>query len=337
MAEDSFEQRSIPPATLSVLELPLEILVVIFAVVDTLDCWGPLGAAYGRGIAKLMLVCRYWRDVAYATPEFWRRIDAAKPLDRVSLLLERSGGCTIDVRIFYPWIRKYQPLCHEAIALILPHAHRIRSLCINLHLDHYPAVYELLERDMPALEHLDLVPIRDLRSKGQYDRNYATCSLSRLKYPRLRSLVSQRLHVPHPMGFWRTLHTLKMYDFPRTASGEYLMRDVIAVLRANGGLEELVLWWYSGAPTALPPNHQESRLPQASERQLFALRNLGLLSLHGTYPCVKELLDHLLIPEDIPYVDIRVSGRAPLSHTTTMVGFPRSLAIRAVIPRGFSS
>ncbi len=308
MADITSERRPILPAALSVLELPFEILVDIFAMVDALDSWGTLGVAHGRGVAKLMLVCRYWRDMAYATPEFWRRIDVVEPLDRVSLLLERSGGCTIDVRIFYPWIRKYQPLCREAIALILPHAHRIRSLYINLHMDHYPAVYELLERDMPALEYLDLVPIRDLRSKGHYDRNYATCSLSRLKYPRLRSLVSQRLHVPHPMGFWRTLRTLKMYDFPRTASSEYLMRDVIAVLRANDGLEELVLWWYSGTPTALPLNYQESRsTPQASGRQLFALRNLRLLSLHGTYPCVTELLDHLLIPEDIPYVDMRVN------------------------------
>ncbi|KAI0717714.1 hypothetical protein C8T65DRAFT_605621, partial [Cerioporus squamosus] len=249
MADDSPKQPTPPPA-LGIRDLPFEIMADIFARVDVIDSWGTLGAAHGRGIAKLMRVCRDWCDMVRRTPEFWRRIDTAEPLDRVSLLLERSKGCTIDVRITWPWIRRYPPLWREAIALILPHAHRIRSLYANLHMDHYASIYQFLHGDMPALEHLHLVPMRDFRRKPpDTDHDFAACeSLSRRRYPRLRSMIAQRLYMPAPVDFWRTLRTLKMYDFPRTASSEYLMRDVIDVLKANTSLEELVLWWYSGAP-----------------------------------------------------------------------------------------
>ncbi|KAI0718760.1 hypothetical protein C8T65DRAFT_75183 [Cerioporus squamosus] len=241
MTDDSPKQPT-PPPPLGIHNLPFEILVDIFALVDVVDPWGSLGAAYGRGIAKLMLVCRNWWDMARRTPEFWRRINTAEPLDRVSLLLERSKGCTIDVRITYPWIRKYPPPWRDAVALIFPHAHRIRSLYANLHMDHYASIYQFLHGDMPALEHLYFVPMRDFRRKDRgnpaphTDHDIAACeSLSRRKYPRLRSMIAQRLYMPAPVDFWRTLRTLKMYDFPRTVSNEYLMRDVIAVLKANCG------------------------------------------------------------------------------------------------------
>ncbi|RPD54900.1 hypothetical protein L227DRAFT_334793 [Lentinus tigrinus ALCF2SS1-6] len=281
-------------------ELPIEILVDVFALADAIDSWGTLGRAPGRGIAKCMLVCRYWRDVLVETPEFWRRIDTAEPLRIVSMLLERSRGCTIDVRIFYPWIKRYPPLWRETIGLILSHAHRIRSLYVNLHMNDYSGVYQLLETEMPALECLDLVPTHEFRVGRSIDRNYATCSPSRRTHPHIRSLTSQRLYMPAPVDFWRTLRRLKMCDFPRTALRDYSMQDVLAVLRANPALEELVLWWHSGAPKVSPTHlHDLQGASQTSQRQLFALRNLHLFSVHGTVPCVTQLLDHLSLPHDI--------------------------------------
>ena len=277
----------IVPSLVGIHELPVEILVDIFAWVDTVNAWGTLGAVHGRGIAKLMLVCRHWHDVVVATPEFWRCVDTAEPLDTVSLHLQRSSGCTIDVRIFYPWIRKYQPLWDEAIPLILPHSHRIRSLYINLHMDDYPALHHFLEVDLPALECLDIVPMRDFRRRANDDRGYSTYSLSRVRYPRLRSLTSQRLYIPSPSDFWRTLRTLKMEEFPRTASREYSMRDVLAVLRANLALEELVLWWHGGVPkmdTSAP--HDPHNIQARTDRPTISLRNLRHFSVHGTLPSV---------------------------------------------------
>ena len=42
----------IVPSLVGIHELPVEILVDIFAWVDTVNAWGTLGAVYGRGVAK---------------------------------------------------------------------------------------------------------------------------------------------------------------------------------------------------------------------------------------------------------------------------------------------
>ena len=311
MANDAVSEHPASTPPLNINALPVEILTDIFALVDSIDAWGSKGTIPGRGIAKLTLVCRHWRDVAHTTPEFWRHIDAVEPLETMSLFLKRSQECTIDVRIYYPAMNKHKPPSHDALALILPHAHRIRSLSVSLHMDDFPAVYPLLDAGMPALERLEAIPIRDGRGKrGDFERDYATCSISRRAFPRLRALGTQRLYMPALGDYWRTLRVLKMYDFPRTVERAFRMRDVLAVLKANPDLEELVLWWYMGSPKVAPADGSLRDTSQGNQgpSQLLALQKLRVFSIHGTLPWLTDLLNHLSLPEDIPYVDIRASA-----------------------------
>ena len=69
----------------------MELLVDIFAFVDQYECWGGWGCIRGRGTAKLMLVCRQWRDITVLTPQFWRNIDIdfAEPPAWIPMFLTR--------------------------------------------------------------------------------------------------------------------------------------------------------------------------------------------------------------------------------------------------------
>ncbi|KAI0760506.1 hypothetical protein C8Q74DRAFT_234851 [Fomes fomentarius] len=284
--------------------LPVELLLEIFIHVDLLDSWGPRGYVRGRGIANLMLVCRHWRELGCSTPDFWRSIDAIEPLSLVSLSLDRSRGCTIDVRIFYSEVTgKERSLPDEAIALALSQSSRIRSLHVNVLVgDFVQHIRPFLLCTLPALEKINYVPIRN-DSKDTVD-----VGLSRQEQPFLRSLVLKQGYLPTPTNFWRTLRVMKLYEFPLAMSGPYSTRDFLAVLKLNVSLEELCLWYYyRDAVIANTGDGLEDHTPNF-RTALVNLPRLRRFSIHGPYAFISDLLSHLNIPGNIPYVDIRSSS-----------------------------
>lgn len=101
---------------------------------------------------------------------------------------------------------------------------------------------------------------------------------------------------------------MKLYDFPVTMSGPYSTRDFLAVLKLDVSLEELCLWYYYRDDViANTGDGLEDHTPEF-RTALVSLPRLRRFSIHSPYAFISDLLSHLNIPENIPYVDIRSSS-----------------------------
>ncbi|KAI0716906.1 hypothetical protein C8Q76DRAFT_617480, partial [Earliella scabrosa] len=225
----------------SIQRLPVELLINVFSAADCLGSWSRHGSLRGRAISQIMLVCRHWHDVVCVTPIFWRCIDAVEPVHTVSLFLDRSSGCTVDVRVFYSKVtcnNKERLIDRDAILLALSQPDRVHSLYMNISVDHTAEVlYPLLGTGFPALEHLEIVPV----NIGASNRDRIELGLQALSQPSLRSLVVKQVCLPPPATFWRSLRVLKLYEPPETASGPLFIQDIATILRRNAALEELTI------------------------------------------------------------------------------------------------
>ncbi|KAH9941851.1 uncharacterized protein BXZ73DRAFT_41740, partial [Epithele typhae] len=290
----------------TIQQLPVELLVDTFAAADEVESWGPFGFGRGRGIAKLMLVCRSWRDIALSTPYFWRHIDinSAEPSPRVQLLLERSSGCTIDVRLLYRGLQEDGPT-PRSVQPLLPHVSRIRSLDVNLTHEDFPFVLPLFARELPMLETLEIIPVR----AGTRAIEWTDLDLSRKAHPKLQSLSIRRVFLPPPGHSWCTLRVLKLYDYPTTSDGPLPLQDFLQVLsNSRASLEELYLWFgciqHSEICAALSQD-VGSHMSYRNMVSLVHLPRLRIFSAQGPFVLIATIQQALSLPDDISQVDIR--------------------------------
>ncbi|KAI0631324.1 hypothetical protein C8Q77DRAFT_200419 [Trametes polyzona] len=195
-------------------------------------------------ILPLMRVSRHWRALAVSTASFWRYIDTSRPMPWVSLCLERSRSCPLDVFVAFPK-RGHS----AALDLVLPHAHRFRSFAA-----HIPWGYQgkgcywkrlgpFFELGMPELERLEIVPIMtDMEGNTPVRERVADFGpgLCRARMPRLRWLSAGMVALPAPADFWRTLrvfHLRRGYFAPDGTPRPW--DDLAKILVQNTGLEEL--------------------------------------------------------------------------------------------------
>ena len=143
--------------------LPLELLLAIAIFTDQ------------RTILRLIAVCRYWRHVLTGTATLWTSIDC-RSVSRTSILLKRSKSSPINVTI-----DRFVP---EAISLVASHTHRMRSIDVNLPLDQFGGVRDLLNTLAPILEKMRLRP-RDDSTHGFPPPH---TSFFRGQFPALRAL-----------------------------------------------------------------------------------------------------------------------------------------------------
>ncbi|KAI0641529.1 hypothetical protein C8Q79DRAFT_1014450 [Trametes meyenii] len=248
---------------------------------------------------KFMLVCRRWHGLVLATAKFWRSIEMTPELDRISLLLERSGDCPLDVRICHPWA-----VDPEAVALLVPHAHRVRSVVarLSLYKGHFEMIRPLFDAGMPLLEQLELVPVDDtLRRRGTPAIDFG---LSSSTTPLLTSLVVGHVALPYAPRFWQTLRVLKVHTRPWEYLGEREGQRFLDVLAQNPLLEELYVWVSLGTPPDGLP-HEGRCLPT------MQLPRLRVFSMNGTSASLSFLLPRIQIPPDIPSFDLRIACDAP--------------------------
>ncbi|KAI0631406.1 hypothetical protein C8Q77DRAFT_132732 [Trametes polyzona] len=131
---------------------------------------------------SLMLVCRFWRELALATPYLWQEIDVRSSTKWLQLALQRSRDAHLTL-IFHPGSAR------AAVPLVLPHAQRIRRLILahpfTKRKVELPFFLPLLRTPMTNLYELALPYIR---VQPETERGYAVLPLSQKHFPGLRVL-----------------------------------------------------------------------------------------------------------------------------------------------------
>ncbi|KAF8073756.1 hypothetical protein FPV67DRAFT_1666505 [Lyophyllum atratum] len=141
-----------------VLRLPSELLSSIFVM-------GVLGIGEEDPVmvSTLMLVCRYWSEVALNTPTLWAEISVSPhdSLEKARRKLERSKSCPLDITVNFGPKMEYTNSITEhvihAMDLIRPALWRTKSFCLSV--PNRPQAHAALLRcqeDAPLLEILSI-------------------------------------------------------------------------------------------------------------------------------------------------------------------------------------
>lgn len=186
-------------STLPVNSLPNELIVYIFILHTESHGSNEPDPRWSR----ILAVCRHWYTVACATPQLWRYIRVPGRREWVELCLVRSAQCTVDIHLANQYISA------GSLDLILPHAHRIRSLYWPDTVDAWlqgPTPFLLVNRAMPSLETLRIV--RRLGPEGPETASRSGILTGR--YPRLRSFTSKGAAILAERGSFPNLRSLSL-------------------------------------------------------------------------------------------------------------------------------
>ncbi|KAJ3554147.1 hypothetical protein NM688_g3257 [Phlebia brevispora] len=224
--------------------LPSEILGVIFAE-HIASCWdahdrlshtpvNSAGKAPKRTDAErvrwwfpVLHVCQRWREVAFATPQLWTRIQSAL-YGHVRQAVEHSGRMPLTVRLFNIEPKGRPPL--EIYRLILWELPRLRhaELCIT------PGVFGILScLESRGLEAPLLEVLRIRRSFDELD----VPIFSTIALPKLTKLSITKGHLSSVRSLARsTVQHLKLSDFRKA---RIAIVDILSVLEQLPSLRSL--------------------------------------------------------------------------------------------------
>ncbi|KAJ6585063.1 hypothetical protein B0H19DRAFT_1206683 [Mycena capillaripes] len=231
-----------------VLRLPSELLSSIFiiGVLGDMEEDNPESTDEGKVtvmLPTLMLVCRYWLEVALATPLLWAKI-AVSPhhsLEKARRKLGRSKSCPLDISINFGPRTEYTSSVTEqvvhAMDLFRPALWRIKSFRLNV--PNRPQAHAVLLRcqeDAPLLETLS---IRIYHAMQDDNYSIAPLPLFNGRTPRLRSCSLTSFNFGWDVRLVSRLRVLKLggYFNAHTPSTNTLL----GILRECPHLEELAL------------------------------------------------------------------------------------------------
>ncbi|KAJ7784483.1 hypothetical protein B0H16DRAFT_299259 [Mycena metata] len=231
-----------------VLRLPSELLSSIFiaGVLGSTEEDASESADEGNCtvmLGTLMLVCRYWLEVALATPLLWAKI-AVSPhhsLERARRKLGRSRSCPLDITINFGPRTEYTSSVTEqvvhAMDLFRPALWRIKSF--RLSVPSRPQAHAVLLRcqeDAPLLETLS---IRIYHALQEDNYSIAPLPLFNGCTPRLRSCSLDSFNFGWDVRLVSRLRVLKLggYFNAHTPSTNTLL----GILRECPHLEEIAL------------------------------------------------------------------------------------------------
>ncbi|KAI0312008.1 hypothetical protein OF83DRAFT_698550 [Amylostereum chailletii] len=142
------EQRNDTVA--AIFKLPVEIIETILEIVqDSPDLVSWMGHVKVPSWTRVTHVCRYWRHVAIGHPRLWTRI-ATYPEAWTLIFVERSANMPINVTLNLTKQRN----APKALAIILDHCRRTRSLHIEGAHDDISSALSLMKYPAPILEDL---------------------------------------------------------------------------------------------------------------------------------------------------------------------------------------
>ncbi|OJT10875.1 hypothetical protein TRAPUB_12608 [Trametes pubescens] len=306
------------PNSKSIHDLPPELLLSILTLYEERPFRGDTPPI--RDTAKLMLVCSHWRTLIRDTPAFWRHVSATPNIAWLTLCLERSHGCTLDLEVLMP---RYAN--RKALVLILPHAWRIRSIFAQLGVweDQYEMLRSFFDAGMPALEVLELTPVGTSGFSRSSMKRWNEHPLATV--PCLRWLAAEQIN-PLASTSWRSLRILRLSDTLHTrqmctCSTSQLLR----IVAYNNTLEELSLRFYHHLLRPSPRHTSGDHAQNLVTRPRVSLRRLRALSVHGSLGFVSVITKHIVFPANIPHVDIRVQP--------VLMGDASEDIVRLLLPR----
>ncbi|KAJ7134701.1 hypothetical protein C8R44DRAFT_609913 [Mycena epipterygia] len=231
-----------------VLRLPSELLSSIFII-------GVLGAmeddhseSTDEGnvtvmLPTLMLVCRYWLEVALNTPILWAKISVSPhhSLEKARRKLGRSKSCPLDISINFGPRTEYTSSVTEqvvhAMDLFRPALWRIKSF--RLSVPNRPQAHAVLMRCQEDAPLLEILSIRIYHAMQDDNYSLAPLPLFNGRTPRLRSCSLTSFNFGWDVRLVSRLRVLKLggYFNAHTPSTNTLL----GILRECPQLEELAL------------------------------------------------------------------------------------------------
>lgn len=277
-----------------IFRLPEELLSLIFVtgVCDAED-EDPLL------VSSLMLVCRYWRDVAVNTPELWSTICISPhgSLEKARRRLARSKSVRLDVSInFNPRVDDPSTVTEHivrAMDLLRPALWRTRSF--RLSVPNRPQVHAALLRcqeDAPFLETLSICVYHSMQDDhysspclplfNGYTPRLKSCSFTSFNFGWDRRIVSG-LNVLHLVGYWN--------GFSPSVD------TLLDILRACPDLQELTLRNISDVDSPITALDQEFstvkivKLPRLTKASFYYAGNIRtrLLLSQISFPALESL------------------------------------------------
>ncbi|KAJ7819401.1 hypothetical protein B0H14DRAFT_3089406 [Mycena olivaceomarginata] len=229
-----------------VLRLPSELLSSIFIIGVVGDAEEDSFESADEGkvsIGSIMLVCRYWLEVALATPLLWAKI-AVSPhhsLEKARRKLGRSKSCPLDISINFGARTEYTSSVMEqvvhAMDLFRPALWRIKSF--RLSVPNRPQAHAVLLRCQEDAPLLEVLSIRIYHAMQDDNYSLAPLPLFNGRTPRLRSCSLTSFNFGWDVRLVSRLRVLKLggYFNAHTPSTNTLL----GILRGCPELEELAL------------------------------------------------------------------------------------------------
>ncbi|KAJ7761597.1 hypothetical protein DFH07DRAFT_422569 [Mycena maculata] len=231
-----------------VLRLPSELLASIFIIGVLGDAEDANSESTEDGnvtvmLPALMLVCRYWLEVALSTPVLWAKI-AVSPhhsLEKARRKLSRSKSCPLDISINFGPRTEYTSSVTEqvvhAMDLFRPALWRIKSF--RLSVPNRPQAHAVLLRCQEDAPLLEILSIRIYHAMQDDNYSLAPLPLFNGRTPRLRSCSLTSFNFGWDVRLVSRLRVLKLggYFNAHTPSTNTLL----GILRECPHLEELAL------------------------------------------------------------------------------------------------
>ncbi|KAL6304393.1 hypothetical protein BKA93DRAFT_733263 [Sparassis latifolia] len=218
--------------------LPNELLASIF-VIGVLDG----EEEDSLMMSTLMLVCRYWREVALGTPVLWSRIVAGTrhSLDRVRLKLDRSKSAPLYICVDFSPRMEHGSVTTEnimlAMDLLRPSIWRWRSF--QLTILNRPQAHAALTRCKDRAPLLEVLSVRVSHSMQEDHYSHPPLPLFAAYTPNLRSCSFTSFNFNWDLRLVNRLRVLKLGGYWNGFTPS--MDVILGMLRACPQLEELAL------------------------------------------------------------------------------------------------
>ncbi|TFK28047.1 hypothetical protein FA15DRAFT_678688 [Coprinopsis marcescibilis] len=222
-----------------VLRVPSELLSSIFIM-------GVLGMGEEDPVMvpTLMLVCRYWAEVALNTPLLWAKISVSPhdSLEKARRRIERSKSCPLEISINFD--HRQEPTSNatdqivSAIDLFNPVFRRTKSFSLNVpsrHLAH--AALSRCRSEAPILEQLAIQVHYSIQEDRHFTR--ATLPLFNGNTPMLRSCSITSFNFGWDLNLMARLRVLKLGGYYNGLAPS--ATTLLSILRQCPELEEIAL------------------------------------------------------------------------------------------------